>query len=259
VVAKRDGRRAPRVAGALRVRAQKVLWAVRHALPCRALMMQRVLAASEHRGLALQASYGTVIDVGAHRGQFFVFAAALFPAARFFCVEPQPEAREVLSRVANSFSQEAEILPYAAGAESSHAELHVSARSDSSSLLPIAERGQAACFPGTQAAGTLPVEVRPLDDLLGHEDLKPPVLLKLDVQGFELEALRGARRTLARTDDVLTEGSFRELYCGQPLASHVLADLLDQGFRLVDIGAGVRDRHGLIQTDFLMRRGTPHR
>ena len=69
--------------------------------------------------------------------------------------------------------------------------MHVSAREDSSSLLPVGE-GQVSAFPGTDEVGTTNVEVRTLDSVMANRDLEKPALLKVDVQGFELPVLRGA-------------------------------------------------------------------
>ena len=75
------------------------------------------------------------------------------------------------------------------------AQFHVSRRADSSSLLPIGEL-QSRLFPGTEERGTINVEVVPLDSLEAHWRSASRALLKLDVQGYELNVLRGARQAL---------------------------------------------------------------
>ncbi len=238
----------------LRLRASKVLWALSKPESRRALRGHRVLAASEHRRTPFEKTYGTVLDVGAHHGQFALFAAQRFPGADILCFEPQPEALAQLRRTATSMLDGLTIFPYAAGAEPARLDMHISARDDSSSLLPISERGQAAAFPGTQETGTITVEVRSLDEMLSPARLTPPVLLKIDVQGSELEVLRGANRTLDHVDDVLVEASFRELYAGQPLVSSVLEEVFAHDFELADISVTHRDRRGPVQADLLLRR-----
>jgi FkbM family methyltransferase len=239
----------------LKLRASKLLWALARRDARRALLRHRVLASSEHRLTSFERCYRTVIDVGAHHGQFALFAADRFPDARILCFEPQPEALAQLERIAISTAGRLTVVPYAAGAHLARAEMHVSARDDSSSLLPISEHGQAAVFPGTHKTTSIPIEVRPLDEMLSPAALTPPVLLKIDVQGSELEVLRGARRTLDRVGDVLVEASFRELYEGQPLVSSVLAELFACDYALVDVCVSHRDRHGPVQADLLLRRG----
>jgi hypothetical protein len=86
-------------------------------------------------------------------------------------------------------------------------------------------------FPQTERQTKITVPVARLDDYLDRIDLQPPVLLKLDVQGYEAAVLRGATQTLARVDFLLCELSFAELYAGQPLFDEIHALLTGQGFR----------------------------
>jgi len=65
----------------------------------------------------------------------------------------------------------------------------VSASDDSSSLLPISQV-QERLFPGTREVRTETIRVGHLADYVSPEEIVPPALLKLDVQGFELGALR---------------------------------------------------------------------
>ena len=147
------------------------------------------------------------------------------------------------------------LIAAAAGRSDSEAALHLSARRDSSSLLPIGP-GQTEVFPGTQETGVLPVRQAPLATLLAGEPLDPPVLLKIDVQGAELEVLAGAGELLARLDWIYVECSYRELYTGQALAGEVEAFLTARGFRLAGRHNLVTDpRHGPVQADLLFRRG----
>ena len=122
---------------------------------------------------------------------------------------------------------------------------------DCSSLLaPTAHQG--AVFPQTRLAGTLPVEIAPLDAFIGPGDLPAPALLKLDVQGFELAALDGCASLLDRFAAVYVECSFVPLYAGQPLADEVLAHLRERGFRLSGVYNLTYDREGrAVQADFL--------
>src|SRR5690242_10115416 len=96
-------------------------------------------AAIEHRDLPLLPNAATVIDVGAHKGQFALLARHRFPAASIHCFEPLPEPRTRLTRL---FGGDAgvRIHPVAASNEPGAASMHVSKLDDSSSLLPIGDR-----------------------------------------------------------------------------------------------------------------------
>jgi hypothetical protein len=87
--------------------------------------------------------------------------------------------------------------------------------------------------------------------LVAREKLPTPDLLKLDVQGYELEVLRGAEATLRQTRAVLCEVSFREFYTGQPLFTEVVAYLGARGFTLHALAEGTALGAPLVQADAL--------
>jgi len=62
-----------------------------------------------------------------------------------------------------------------------------------------------------------------------------PDFLKLDVQGYELEVLKGAESILASVEVVFTEVNHIEIYRGAPLAAELIAWLAARGFALHDI------------------------
>lgn len=101
---------------------------------------------------------------------------------------------------------------------------------------------------------SIPLSMQRLDDL--ELALDPPLLLKLDVQGFELEVLTGATETLKRTEVVLTEVSLMEYNKGQPLMHEVVAWLAERDFLPFDICGGLRRSSdaALFQTDMIFVR-----
>jgi len=82
-----------------------------------------------------------------------------------------------------------------------------------------------------------------------------PALLKLDVQGFELEALKGCEDLLHCFAWVYAECSFVELYEGQALADGVIAWLRERGCVLSGVYNMTYDKQGrAVQADFLFCR-----
>ena len=132
--------------------------------------------------------------------------------------------------------------------------MHVSRADDSSSLLPISDL-QRQLFPGTEEKGTRRVTVTPLDGALFPAQIQAPTLLKIDVQGYELEVLKGSTSLLECFDYLLVECSYIELYTGQALADEVVRYVEKAGFVLAERCNLVRDKHGdIIQADFFFRR-----
>ena len=187
-----------------------------------------VAASVEHEAIPLPEDFRTVIDAGANRGQFALFAARRFPRAALLCSSRFKVPRRKLRR-ALGYMPLLSVFDVALGAHSGEAVFHVSAADDSSSLLPIGGRQQDA-FPGTEERTTIVVAVRRLDEAVTPADLNAPVLLKIDVQGGELGVLQGADDILGRIDAVLVEVSFVELYAGQALVDQVWGFLNAKGF-----------------------------
>lgn len=218
----------------------------------RRAMRNGVAAAVEHRDVPFGPSFGTIVDVGAHHGQFALLARERYPAADIVCVEPLPDAVDRL-RAVHAGDERMTVLPFAAGDAGGRRSLHVSRKTDSSSLLPIL-RPYVEAFPGTEEAGTIDVDVRTLDALL-EPGMRRPALLKIDAQGGELEVLAGAARVLAEVDAAYVELSFVEFYRGQALADQVIGAFLSAGLRLDGVYCVVRDGGGrCLQADMLFRR-----
>ena len=134
------------------------------------------------------------IDVGANTGQFFMrYRDAGFrgPVHSF---EPDPRA---LSELNNSHSLRDDpewiIHPFALGDVESEAEFYQwSVEGGSSSLKRISEEGQDFTRVHQASLETISVPVRKLEGVLAASDLDDKnALLKIDVQGFEIEVLRG--------------------------------------------------------------------
>ena len=171
----------------------------------------------------------TVVDVGANVGQFAIAAAKLLPVKRIYCFEPVPETAERLRRATAGLAV-VRVHAVALGDECGELDFHLNRHSHSSSALRLTAAHQAA-FPEAREVAVAPVPVRKLDDVFLGITLEPPVLLKLDVQGFELRVLRGGTATLQNVDYVVLEASFRQLYESEPLFDEVAAHMADLGFR----------------------------
>jgi hypothetical protein len=66
-----------------------------------------------------------------------------------------------------------------------------------------------------------------LDECLADTRIETPILLKVDVQGFEKSVFKGGKKTLKNTEIIISEVSFRQLYKDQPLFEEI-QDLLRQ-------------------------------
>ncbi len=236
----------------LRRRANKLLQLVPHAAYRRGLKLG-VAAAVEHDGAMRSVSFSTLIDVGANIGQFSLLVRTLRPAATIHAFEPLRAMADTYGRLFAGDSLTT-LHRCAAGTSAMTTEINVSNHPDSSSLLPISDR-QSELFPGTQRTSVEQVRVARIDDEVPVDTLAGPILIKLDVQGFELEALKGMPRLLARAHWVYVEVSFMTLYEGQPLADEICAWLADNGFKIAGVYNPTYSEEGVnIQADLLFAR-----
>jgi FkbM family methyltransferase len=212
-----------------------------------------VAAAVEHDAAPFGRDFRTVVDVGANSGQFALVARRRFPDAKLVCLEPLARPRERLERVLDG-AGEVQIMSVVAAAEDGEAEFVVSCADDSSSLLPMTAL-QVRTFPGTGEASRVTVRTVRLDGVIVPDRIARPALLKIDVQGSELEVLRGASGLLHAIDEVLVECSFVELYRGQALAAEIIDFLHGSGFAIEAVCSPVADSRGrVLQADFLFSR-----
>src|SRR5262249_44707905 len=123
------------------------------------------------------------LDVGANIGSYTVLAAG---AVGCDCVSIEPIAaalRHLRDNVAlNDIGEKVQIEACAAGEHSGTARM----TSALDTVNHIVEGGAAA-------AGTVEVPCRPLDSLVGD---RCPAIMKVDVEGYELQALKGGARLL---------------------------------------------------------------
>lgn len=231
--------------------AGKLVRAVRTSRGRQALRLG-VAATGEHQPILARLAPRTVIDVGANRGQFALDVESVLPEATVISFEPLAEPADVYRRLFTD-NPRYSIHHCALGSSGGAATLHVSGQDDSSSLLTIGA-GQVALFPDTAERSTQSVRVETLDAMVEPDGLEEPALLKIDVQGYELEVLRGAERTLPKVRWVYVECSFQELYDGQPLAGEVVRWLQENGYMLTGIGSVMSGPGGVVQADLLFER-----
>ncbi len=193
----------------------------------------------------------SIYDIGANVGTWAQLAKSLLPNARIDGFEPLPMHQEGFAK---NFEGVADVNLHgiSLGAENGKGSLHVTDFSDASSLLPLAEASSSHF--GLTEVGVVATEIRRLDDFRKEFGLPNSDLIKLDVQGFELEVLKGSRECLRTTKAVISEVSFIEYYKGQCLFHELVAFLADHELFVNAIGVNTSLGRTLDQTDVLFTR-----
>lgn len=172
---------------------------------------------------------GCVIDGGAYRGDFSMEVTNRFPSATVYAFEPQKDSFSLLT---NNVAGRHNIKPVncALGENGGEAILYRNASAMTNSLSQ--STGDALrYFEGyNDPVGQEKVEVLTLADFMKREGIQEIDLLKLDLQGYELNALRGLKDRLEQVKAVYIEVEFMRLYEGAPLFSEVDSFLRERGF-----------------------------
>ena len=158
----------------------------------------------------------TLIDVGAHVGDFTECALAYQPWLSVHAFEPLPEAFATLTRRFGSYPHVAAnqlALGRAAGVRPFHVSRYPVASSFFESGPELRQGLRERDFSEERE---IAVEVDTLGDYCARRHVRSVRLLKLDVQGAEVEVLEGTGAMLERTDYIYAEAQFRELYRGAP-------------------------------------------
>jgi len=202
--------------------------------------------ATAERGLerlpALGLSPRTVVDIGAAYGEWSALAGRVFSKARVILIEPLSEFAPFLEVTTRGLT-DAIVVAAAAGRTPGSAMLHVHR-----DLVGTSLRSE----PGLAAADR-EVTVLTVDGLVAEYSAKGPFVLKLDVQGAELDVLAGAAATLAETELVQLETLLFPFYDGAPQLAEVVAFMRAAGFVVYDVAdLGYRPLDGaLAQVDLL--------
>ena len=195
-------------------------------------------------GFARQNGVTTILDVGANVGQFAKSVSAAGWKGKILSFEPLAAAHAQLLAASANNPQWTIAGRGALGATAGTAEINVAGNSQSSSLLPMLNRHSQAA-PTSAYVATEAVPVTPLDKAIANLDTNEVFLLKMDVQGFESEVLRGAKETFCRTPIIYSEMSLQPLYSGEKLFTDLASEIIELGYRCIGIQPGYVDPSNL--------------
>jgi len=213
------------------------------------LSFERFLMLCRNAGLEPK----TVFDVGVGDGTPWLYQA--FVGSKFVLVEPLRRFETDLQRLKVEIGADYHLL--ALGATPGEFEIRVPATATGASLKDRSDVWSGHVRdPVNEHTETVTVTTL---DLLATSYASPYVL-KLDVEGFELEALKGAKSALEVTDLIVLEASIIPRHKDDSLFQDIVAYLNGRGFDLIEI-VDLSQRYVGGPTAFLdaafARRGSP--
>jgi FkbM family methyltransferase len=182
-----------------------------------------------------------IIDAGANRGQWAQIATCVFPRALLHLIEPQEACRAELDALAVSrgFAEVHAVAVTRPGADRLVMTGATAGSTGAHVLRGSVDRSDGFAVPATTIDALLADELRETDR----------VLLKLDVEGHELDVLAGAADVLPRVEVIVTEVQF--FACDgsdDPMFMEVASAITDLGYVLYDFAAlGSSGRDGRLR------------
>jgi FkbM family methyltransferase len=170
----------------------------------------------------------TVIDIGANEGQFITKTLPVFPNATIHCFEP---LQDVYGKLKKNFEKTPNVIThnFGLGEANEEKEIFNNEYSPSSSMLEMMSFHKEN-FDFAVKVEPKRIAIRRLDDFF-PADIAKPLLVKIDVQGYEMFVLKGGDKVVRQADIVIIETSFYPLYKGQPLFEEIYDYFVARGFQ----------------------------
>lgn len=171
-----------------------------------------------------------VLDVGAGKGCWSILAGGYFKDAKFYLLEPLTENEQQLRDLCQRDPRRHYILT-AVGREHGERQIHVASDLDSSTML---------LFPGDDDGRLRPLSVTTIDRLLEEGRIEPPGLVRIDVQGMELEVLQGCAQVFDHAEVFIIEVNLFAFMPGCPRVHEIIKFMAAQGYILFDLAGSLR-------------------
>jgi FkbM family methyltransferase len=184
----------------------------------------------------------TVVDIGAYHGEWTLLARPIFPEASFLMLEAQSGQAIELETVKQTCPAKIDYRITLLGPENRESVTFYEypAPTDSSALSHLR----------SNYTRKIDRRMQTLDAVLAETGTVKPDLIKIDVQGYEIEVLKGASDCLKSVQAILLEVSLVTLYQQNPLLYDVVNFMEGKDFVAYDV-CGLMRRAGDAQLDQL--------
>ena len=155
-----------------------------------------------------------IIDVGSNKGQFALLARIYYPKCSIYSFEPQNKYIKIQKKI---FYKNINFFNFCLGAKNHTMTLNITEKEDSSSLLKPNILNESIY----KIKKKINVKIKTLDSLLSKKKLNNSIM-KIDVQGFEYQVLKGSLKSLSKIKYIILELSSKNIYQNQSGKKNIL-------------------------------------
>jgi len=186
-----------------------------------------------HDLLALNYKSNFILDVGAHSTEWIRQFMKFYPEANVAMIEPLEEMEPHLKQFCVEFPHSKYFLK---GAGATNETLILTVRGTLAGANFLFPENKFLLANNQQRK----IEIITIDSLLENGEIEYPDFVKLDIQGFELEALKGASKLFGKTEVFVLEASLFEFMKGTPVLSDVIIFMKERGYEVYDFAGFLR-------------------
>ncbi len=168
----------------------------------------------------------TILDVGANRADWSRIAKVVFKDSIFYLIEPQIEMEADLKNFCKANPGSKYFL---CGAGSVDQSLTLTIWDDKAGSSFVPKEQDFFSYANEKRV----VPIRTINSIISENTIEVPNLVKLDIQGFEIEALKGASDLFGKTEVFILEVALFK-FEGMPVFSEVVAFMESKGYVLYD-------------------------
>ncbi|WP_066425184.1 FkbM family methyltransferase [Anabaena sp. 4-3] len=173
----------------------------------------------------------SILDVGANHAHWSRIAKSVFPKANCFLIEPLVEMKPYLESFCNDFPGSRWFM---VGVGAKPEELKINIWGDNLDISSfLSEESENS---GKQRS----IKITTIDSLIEDGAIPIPQLVKLDIQGFELEALSGGSQLFGQTEVFILEVSLFKFLKDMPIFHEVISFMADKDYFVYDFPGFLR-------------------
>ena len=168
----------------------------------------------------------TIIDVGSNKGQFILLSKKFYPNCTIYSIEP---ITEIFNKLKKNFENYNKIKFYnlALGNKNTIKKIFITKRQDSSSIL----KPRKNIHTSYNLINNQKIKIIKSSEILTNHQIKKKILVKIDVQGYEIEVLKGFGKKIKNINYILIEVTKGKIYKKQPSYVEIYKFLKKKNFK----------------------------